>query len=419
MRKSEIFENFVKIAQEKGMISNDSSEAFKKLQTTHRADSQDISTIEALYGTKPNTSKDMEYERNIMEVAHPNSVVVSPSYDKLNGLVENEIERQNINLHIVYKTPDGLSTQRKYARKELLLSLVRIGNDLDNRDKERLYALADTCLVQLNEQDQLKKEAVGPLVIVLIAAATIGAIYAHQHLPNTNQGLEQNYKELQTQLDDFLTASVTLGVGHTYDEELKSDVQGFKDHLNEFYDAYKSLNDVIRSLEKPKDAKELMALAAQPQTQSVVKAVAQLRSLATNMASYMDQIAEDFASTSYKKRHTSDTGTFNSILEYTHLSGGNSSLFADNFQDVINAIPPFRSSIAELLQTLERAKSVEGKAAADLTEAAAKAKTEFGGATTNWDETSKPSTSPQDKSVKDLDNEASELSKMLSGQGLG
>jgi len=101
MSRSEIFDSFVKIAQEKGMISNDSSEAKKKLEQTGRADSLDASAIEALYGVKPDAPKSMEYKKNIMEVAHPNSVVVSPSYDKLNGLVESEIERQNINLHIV------------------------------------------------------------------------------------------------------------------------------------------------------------------------------------------------------------------------------------------------------------------------------------------------------------------------------
>ena len=47
----------------------------------------------------------------------------------------NNIERQNILLHIVNKRNDGLLTQRKYAQKELMLSLVRIANDLDNKNR--------------------------------------------------------------------------------------------------------------------------------------------------------------------------------------------------------------------------------------------------------------------------------------------
>src|SRR5574338_926186 len=115
MSKSEIFDSFVKIAEEQGLTSKDSK---KKLEETGRAGSDDISTIEALYGVKPDTAKGADYKKNIMEVAHPNSVVISPSYDKLNGLVENNIERQNILLHIVNKTPDGISTQRKYAQQQ-------------------------------------------------------------------------------------------------------------------------------------------------------------------------------------------------------------------------------------------------------------------------------------------------------------
>ena len=108
MRDSEIFNSFIKIAQEKGMISEDAPEKAKKiLEKTHRADSLDISAIEALYGVKPNMPKDMEYKRNIIEDAHPNAAIVSPSYDKLNGLVENNNERQDILLNIVNRTPDG------------------------------------------------------------------------------------------------------------------------------------------------------------------------------------------------------------------------------------------------------------------------------------------------------------------------
>ena len=59
-----------------------------------RMDSQDIDIIESLYNVKPDSS--VEYERNIIDRAHPHSVVISPAYDKINGLVENENERHDI-----------------------------------------------------------------------------------------------------------------------------------------------------------------------------------------------------------------------------------------------------------------------------------------------------------------------------------
>ena len=124
MKRSEIFEEFAKIAQEKKIISNDSKKSFKALENNPRADSLDVSAIAALYGVKPETSDDMKYKSNIMEIAHPNSLVISPANDRINGLVENNIERQNINLRIVNKNPDGLLTQRRYAQQQLALSLL-------------------------------------------------------------------------------------------------------------------------------------------------------------------------------------------------------------------------------------------------------------------------------------------------------
>lgn len=153
MRSSDIFERFAKIALDKGLITKASPEELKKkLEENPRMDSLDISAIEALYGVKPDLPKDMQYKKNIVEDAHPESVVVSPSHDKINGLVENINERQNILLRIVNKSPNGHAMQRKYAEKELLLSLVRIANDLDNTGKEELRKLADVCLEQTSKQ---------------------------------------------------------------------------------------------------------------------------------------------------------------------------------------------------------------------------------------------------------------------------
>jgi len=423
MRRSEIFDSFVKIAEEKGMLSKDYHDSKKKLEKTGRADSLDISAIEALYGVKPDAPKDMEYKKNIMEDAHPNSVVISPSYDKLNGLVENNNERQNILLHIVQKTPDGLLTQRKYAEKELLLALVRIGNDLDNRNQDELRLLADSCLEEVHGKVGFKKEAF--VWIVVGIAAALGALYAHQHLPDTDKGLKQNYDNLVGELDDFLNASTGIGlVGHDYDSELKQDVAGFKQRLNQFMASYNANHAAIRELEKPRDAKDLVQVAKQPQTQIVIQAYNNLYAIIINMSTYMDQIAKNFASTSYKARHTTDKGVLNWLAETTHLTGGNSALIADDFQDVVNAIPAFRSSVAELLKTLEQAKSIEEKAKTDLLASVSKSQSEFGQGNSfqttpyNAPDKGKPEAiqvSNKGQTVEDLDKEADELSKMLGG----
>lgn len=418
MTRSEIFDSFVKIAQEKGLVSNDSSNSKKILEETGRADSLDISAIEALYGVKPDAPKDMEYKSNIMEAAHPNSVVIGPSYDKLNALVENNIERQNILLHIVNKTPDGLSTQRKYAEKELTLSLVRVANYLDNTNQDKLRTLADNCLMQLSAskaKQSLKKQALGPVAIIAGIGATLGAIYAHQHLANANRGLESNYKKLVGELDDFLNDNNSgLGIkGHEYSQELLSDVREFKNRLGEFYDTYIQLSGVLRELERPKDAKELIEISQRPKTATVINAVNKMRQLVTNMSSFIDIIQRNFSSDAYKSRHVKNKGVVDSVLETklfgVSLMGGSSGLIADDFQDVVNTIPPFRTSIGELLKIMEDSKSIEDKSASDLSAAQAKAKQDFGGGTGDLSAPAPKS----NKTVEDLDREAEELSKLL------
>jgi len=407
MNRSEIFDEFVKIAEEKGLISNDSSDSKKRLDKDPRADSLDISAIEALYGIKPNTPKDMEYERNIMEDAHPNSVVISPSYDKLNGLVENNNERQNILLHIVNKTPNGLLTQKKYAEKELTLSLVRIANDLDNRNQDSLRALADFCLLQTSKKklnNGLVKIALWPAIIVGIAVG-IGALYAQQHLPNLSQGLKNDYDRLVGELNDFLTSSVSWGMGHEYDQALKTDVQGLLDRLQTFWTTYESLDSTMRQIEKPADAKDFIEKAKEPKNQEVYSAHQRLMELITNMSTYINTIESDFNSDIYKQRHTTQTGGVSSVLEKLHLSGGGTSLMADDFEEVVRAISPFKSSVAEVLKMLEKAKTVQDDAFSKLSAAQAKNQSDFGTGMQSPTETA----APADRTVEDIDNEAGEF----------
>lgn len=169
MSNSEIFDNYAKLAVEKGLISsaaddnvqedkkstdNKSTDSPKlkkfKKSPSARAGSDDISTIELMYGVKPNSS--IEYKNNIMEAAHPHSVIIAPSYDKLNGLVENNIERNNIMCNIALKPTNGNSTYHKYAEQDLIQSLVKIANYMDCKDDDQLRILADACIQEFEKK---------------------------------------------------------------------------------------------------------------------------------------------------------------------------------------------------------------------------------------------------------------------------
>lgn len=159
-RTSDIFESYIKLSNEKeGIVKSASEEKeskeLKKYKdsVSARVGSDTMETIEALYGVKLETIKGMEYEQNIAEVAHPNAVVISPSYDKLNGLVENINERHNIIRNkIMSKAPSGTPLLLKDAHKDLMMSLIRIGNDMDNFEEDDLRILADDCIEGLKKK---------------------------------------------------------------------------------------------------------------------------------------------------------------------------------------------------------------------------------------------------------------------------
>jgi hypothetical protein len=402
MKRSEIFESFVKIAQEKGLVSNDSSEAKKKLEQTGRAGSDDISTIEALYGVKPDTAKGMDYKNNIMEAAHPNSIVVSPSYDKLHGLVENEIERQNINLHIVNKPVNGLSTQHKYAEKELILSLVRIGNDLDNRGNEKLRTLADTCLTQIAP---IKKEA-WIIPVAVGAAIILGGIYLKNHMRFISDGLEKDHAKLIAEIDDILSSNADWGVGYQYKQEFTTLMQDFKTKLDSFYKTFKQIEPIIADIEKPRDAKELAERAKQGDIGAIQKAIEAFRKSAEFILPEIQKIIKNFASEAYKQRQVADKGFMSSLIDATQVLHGGKGLVADDFDDVRHALETYLVDIQNVNKVLADVGSFQNQVKSELEQASSKSNEMFG---------SKPSdgsTTPS-QTTQDLDNKADTLSKGL------
>jgi len=418
MIDSEVFDNLVKIAIEQGIISEGSEPEHTAKNTKNpRWDSQDISTIEALYGVKPNMPKGMEYENNIMENAHPDSVVISPSYDKLNGLVENNIERQNILKHIIYKQPEigtpnqfrypmstSLYPNTKHAQKDLMLALVRVGNDMDNRDNDELRILADACLNQVHYN--IRKEAAIILPIAIGIAAVFGGIYLQQHLANLDRGLTESYNRLQESLDAFMNSSVGLGFGHEYDVTLKEHVSGLKNRLSKFWDTYQKVTPIIEALERPKDHNDVIKMAQDPKIISITEAHKELLDEVNDLYSYLDKISKDFENIDYKAEHTQKGAVVSLLDSIPFLHGsGKGSLLADDFDRVINAITPFRTGVKRLMDSLNGADDVVKKSQEEIAASLAKTKSELSPAS--------QTSVNNGKTVEDLDKEHADLSSSL------
>lgn len=150
--KSEIEELFNIEAEERGLLPKEATKAENPAEMKKYINSYnprmglDADEIADLYDVKPNGT---EYEYNIMEIAHPGNLIIAPSYDRLNGLVETENERQTIILNQVLRPTTGIAENTKFAKRDLIGELVRVANFLDNRDEEELAIEVDAILEKL------------------------------------------------------------------------------------------------------------------------------------------------------------------------------------------------------------------------------------------------------------------------------
>lgn len=380
MRRSEIFEAFVKIAEEKGLVSKSSPEEnIADLSKSHRADSLSIDDISKLYGVKPPAPEDAQYKRNIIERAHPDPLVITPSYDKLNSLIENNNERQDILLHIVNKNNDGSIVQRKYAERELILSLVRVGNDMDNRGQDELRALADVCLRQSNpikKQGQLQ-------VIIPIIGAIVGGLYAKQHLRFHSDGFDADYEKAINELDDLLSSNSNFGVGYDYKPEFVGVVNDVKNKLSELNTAYKAVLPHLDKLEMPRTGPELLQMAKTTDSHEAIHALQEFKKVVAEVQPYLTKVVSDFSNEAYKDRQVAHKGFVSSIVDSSEILHGGTGLVADDFDDVVHALQTLLVDVNNVQKFLMEADS---KARQDV----AKLQASIGTATTEPETTSVP-----------------------------
>ncbi|HVI41787.1 MAG TPA: hypothetical protein VM577_14135 [Anaerovoracaceae bacterium] len=192
--KSEIFDEYAKIAVEQGLIS----EAEEK--TNPRYDTKTLSDIEILYGVKPNGEDD-----DILDKAHPNPMIIAPAYDRVNGLVENLKEQHNVMCGIARKPNDGKLTQHRYvnANNDLANEVIKLAFMLDKNDQEDLMSLADSCA------DRLTKEAIAPLIIAGIVAGVAALAEGLAYLSNNpeSQNIKADATKTLKELDEATSDS--------------------------------------------------------------------------------------------------------------------------------------------------------------------------------------------------------------------
>jgi hypothetical protein len=189
---SEIFDEYARIALDKGLIKEAAEE-----ETNPRYDSHDLSAIQMLYDVKPNGEDD-----DILDKAHPEPVVIAPSYDRFNGLVEDLKQQHDMMCYIALKPNDGKLTHHRYvkANSDLVDELTRIAFLLDKNGQEDLMCLADNCTSSLVKSGTVLG---GIGIAVLVGAAALAGLAYTQNYPPV-QGVVQNSESTITEIREAI-----------------------------------------------------------------------------------------------------------------------------------------------------------------------------------------------------------------------
>lgn len=349
---SEIFEAFAKIATEQGLVKQAAEKESKELKeyrdaTYPRVGSDTVSVIEALYGVKPNHLESIEYEHNIAEDAHPNQVVIGPSYDKINALIENINERQRIMINITQKPSNGNVFKKRYA--EFMNELVKVGNDLDNRNMSDLRVLADTCLSQASE---LNKVAF-PWLIAGVAAAVLGAAYLFNHLNDSDNGLLKNVENTIQQIDDLIGEDWFHSTFYaTLKPEFLANLKKFKTDLLQLKQGAEEFNSIEADMHSLKTLNELVNTAKQSGAEIIAKAE-EFRHLLQNLAPEIDAAIEMFSNANVHSLAIKNETWLSSLTSKIEpLIHGNWGLFSDRFDDIKHALIPLKASIKSTVEEI-------------------------------------------------------------------
>lgn len=212
LNNSEIFNNYIKLAIDAGLVSEDE---FQKTAEKKQYGVSELSNAEVLYGHKlgPN------FDKSIIEFAHPETAVIAPAYDAMNSIVENEHQRQDISTYVALKTPGGNLTQHRYVKAldELKQSLIRTGFAMDSVNELELMKAADKSAERIAS---LEKKAIWgsvafnlALMVLPIVSDALSGLYA-KHLSKNTKDPQNTATKLKPQIKAKASRAFgRLGVG--------------------------------------------------------------------------------------------------------------------------------------------------------------------------------------------------------------
>lgn len=336
------------------IAAEEESAAKKTLKETKRVDSLSADDISKLYNLKVNLKG-----RNIVEEAHPDVLVAFDSYDKLNGVLKNDNQKQDITINIIHrKQHAGLVNEKYAAQSKLLNSLVKTANFLDGKDPT-LVLYADKILTDFDKQ-VLQKEAALPVAAMLaIPAALIGILYWQQHSDAAQLGFVQNAQRMIDEIDDILNDKAYI-VGRTYNDQFKKILNTAKIQISQLWTLYEQVKDKLTTLRQPTSAEELLEISKDLENQELVAKFNDFKNKAVACVSYLESLKTNLDDDEFTKMQVDDKGALTKIVDRLKYLSGGSGLFKNDIDDVQTLITPTVDSLKKLVKVFEAA-SVKSK----------------------------------------------------------
>lgn len=341
MARYNIFDEYCRIALETGLVSNakelTSEDSKKALEKDPRGSSDTMERLEKLYQSKR--------KKSMLEEAHPESVVKFRAHEKLNGLIENDKERQNIILNQM-KIRDLSQVKMKYslAKQNLYRSLLTIANKLDDGNHDDLLVLADHCA----DQNNIVKKAFAPWVIGLAVVLPVIVGSAVSHMTPIVNTMEEAYDKLEADCKDIYEGSTTLGFDYEYSDSLKAQAKSIEKNS-------KAITEIGKKL------LSLLSSSSSSNMDTSVKLYENYLKYSDVLEKMFNDMIENFSKPGYKEANIKQTGALQKYVDQVpYLHNPNSkefSLFTSDFDEMVQSINSFKLKMSELKETLSSLRS--------------------------------------------------------------
>lgn len=333
--KSEVFEEYIKIMKDNGLT--------KKAQRVNLPEKKKEDPAK-LY-----ESKEKDVYSKMLEEAHPNKVIFGPTYDPINALVENNVERQQIMLNIVNRNPTGTLDHKKYAETQLKLSLLKAANELNNQNNANLQVLANDCLYKLEKQ--------ASAYIIGAIAASLAILYGLNHYKSsfTDENISIKSAKAIHDIDEVLDAEMSFFemFGEEFAEDAKKDLRDIKKMVIKATEETKKVEKALTISSKVRTAKEAEEFAKSDEAKLLEPILEGFKKYAQDLVPVFKEASRKYANNIQQILATKDKGFFTSLVDKAKVLRGGYAFARNKLDEISDSLDGFYKTLEKYGKLLE------------------------------------------------------------------